>query len=479
MNAKPNILWLFCEDLSPWLPMYGDPTVASPNLERLAAAGTVFTRCYSPAPVCSPARSGIITGCMPTTIGVHNHVTARPGEPAQPLPPHVRTLPELLREAGYYTFNFGKDDYNFDYDRHQLYAGPYETIKFYGAHAVGASGRETAPKDWRSQWRARAPGQPFFGQFTLWGGKNKRQPPTPTDPASVTLPPYYPDLPVFRELIAAHYDHVRITDLEVGEILAALEDDGLLTNTAIFFFGDHGYCLLRHKQFCYEGGVHVPLIAASPGSSLLPAGGSRSGLVSSLDVTATTLAAAGLAIPPWMESRDLFAPGYRRDYVISARDRCDFTIDRIRAVRGERFRYIRNFMTDRPLLQPQYRDRSPQYTDFRDYVRAGRASPVQAQLWSAVRPVDELYDLAEDPHETVNLVDNPGCAHILAEMRAILARWIVATGDRGQVPESREQLQAIFERWGADRCVNPEYDQFRQDSTLAQARGRDYGEFCF
>jgi arylsulfatase A-like enzyme len=399
---------------------------------------------------------------MPTSIDVHQHRSGRPGDPPHPLPAPVRTVPELFREVGYYTFNCGKDDYNFDYDREDLYAGAYEILNFYGARALGVAHTETGPRDWRAQWQARRPGQPFFGQFTLWGGKNPRKPDRPTEPATVTVPPYYPDIPTYREQIASHYDNIRVTDLEVGEIMAALQADGLLEDTIVVFFSDHGPGLLRHKQFCYDGGIHVPLIvAAPPRLSRAEAGSVREDLVSSIDVAATTLAMAGLAAPDWMEGRDVFAPAYGRDSVISARDRCDYTIDRIRSVRTKDYKYVRNFMTDRPLMQRQYRERGAPFTEFRQYVLDGKASAVQAALWSENRPGEELYDLRSDPHETVNLAASPECRAVLETMRKILEEWIEETDDKGQYPEPEASLKAVFDRWGPEKCVNPEYDRFR------------------
>ncbi len=129
----PNILWLFCEDVCPWMSLWGDDTVPTPHLQKLVADGTLFKNAFSVAPVCSPARSGLITGCMPTTLGVHQHQSARgEGNPIY-LPPRVRTLPEIFRAAGYHTYNHGKDDYNFTYDRRRLYDGEYEMHRLYGA----------------------------------------------------------------------------------------------------------------------------------------------------------------------------------------------------------------------------------------------------------------------------------------------------------------------------------------------------------
>jgi arylsulfatase A-like enzyme len=137
-ERAPNVLWILVEDMSPWMPAWGDCTVATPNMERLAGRGTVYQNCFSVAPVCSPSRSGLICGCYPTRIGVHHHVGSRLEEPALELPVPIQTVPELFKAAGYFSYNLGKDDYNFIYDREALYHGAYETPKFYGHHHEGS-----------------------------------------------------------------------------------------------------------------------------------------------------------------------------------------------------------------------------------------------------------------------------------------------------------------------------------------------------
>jgi arylsulfatase A-like enzyme len=445
---RPNVLWIFVEDMCPWLGCYGETLIETPHLDRLAAEGAVFKNCYAPAPVCSPCRSAVITGCMQTSLGLHQHRSSRSEDALIHLPAHVTTLPELFRSAGYYTYNHGKDDYNFLYDRSKLYAASNPKKGFYGRTGKG-------------DWTERKPGQPFFGQITLWGGKNSGRVDDPLDEARVKIPPYYPDTAEYRRQYALHYDQIRKTDLEVGEIIDRLKKDGLYDNTIIFFFSDHGFRMPRHKQFCYEGGLHVPLLIAWPGrpDKIMP-GNTREDLCSLLDVTATTLALAGLDVPEWMESKDLFSPDFSREFVIAARDRCDYTIDRIRSVRTERFKYIRNFMTDRPYLQPQYRDGRGYMMELKRLFNQDRLSKAQARFVSGERPSEELYDLEKDPHEIRNLAGDPDHAATLDEMRNLLEKWMKETDDQGRYPESDESLKVILDRW-KEKCVNPEFDGVR------------------
>ncbi len=441
---KTNILWLFCEDVCPWMSMFGDDTVETPNLCKLAEDGVVFENCYSPAPVCSPARSGIINGCYPATIGVQNHVSSRINEP--PINLDVKSLPQIFKENGYYTYNFGKDDYNFNYKREDLYSGDYVLNGFYGFEGTNGD------------WSDRGKDQPFFGQITLWGGKNKKPQVKQADPNKVKVNSYYPDTELFKEQYINHYNQIMITDDEVGEIVKRLKDEGLYDNTAIFFFSDHGYCLLRHKQFLYDGGIHVPLIIKLPKGDLK--GTIRRDMVSSLDVFATSLSLAGISLPKKSDSKDLFASDYKRDYVVSARDRCDFTIDRIRSVRTNEYKYIRNFMTDRPLMQAQYRDRTPQYKEWFELKEQGKLNENQLKAVMDERPAEELYHLKYDPEELNNLAEKSEYKEILEQMRKDLDEWIEMTGDK-PYQEDDEQLKVLLERWGEDRCINPEYDKLK------------------
>ena len=206
----------------------------------------------------------------------------------------------------------------------------------------------------------------------------------------------------------------------------------------------------------------MPFVVSAPGNSKILnrlgiKKGIRSDMMTLMDVTATTLAFAGIEIPEYMESRDIFAEDYHRDYIVAARDRCDFTIDRIRAIRTKEFKYIRNFMTDRALMQPQYRDKAP----LQEFMSEWQSGAKFSDEWlSSERPAEELYDVVNDPYEIENLADNPKYAEQLQRMRDTLNRWIIATDDKGQYPESKEQLRVLLERWG-DRCVNVEYNAVR------------------
>tara|TARA_R110002072_G_scaffold302999_4_gene491159 strand:+ start:12163 stop:13629 length:1467 start_codon:yes stop_codon:yes gene_type:complete len=452
---RPNILWIYVDDMSDWMGCYGDPLAQTPHIDSLADGGVTFQHAYMPAPVCSTTRSALITGTMQTTHGLHQHRTMI----RKPLPDGLLTIPELFRKAGYLTFNEAKDDYNFQRDRSLMYSPEFKRPprKQVNGHIVG---RDVT-------WLKQLKGKSFFGQIQLKGGKFEGETgsnfPAKSRVAEnlVTVPPQYPNHEVFRNAIARHYEQIAETDAQVGAIISALKTYELWDNTAVFFFTDHGGPLPRAKQFLYEDGTKVPLIVHWPkgAAHITRHGDSRPDLVSGIDITTSSLGLAGIAIPDFMEGRDLFADELQpRSYVISARDRMGNAIDRIRTVRSARFRYLRNYKLDRALYQPQYRDGYATFTTLRELHAQGKLTPLQASYFDVEsRPKEELYDLENDPHQTVNQAHNPSFKSVLNEHREVLDQWEAETDDKGRYPESHESLKLVFKS-SQGKCVNPEYD---------------------
>lgn len=422
--AKPNIVWVVVEDMSPHFGCYGETTIETPNVDKLAAEGAMFTQAFVTAPVCSTCRSALITGMYQTSIGAHHHRSGRGTEKIH-LPEHVQLVPKLLQDAGYFTANgynvgpkkpprkgkprIGKTDYNFQWDE-----SVYDSNDF----------------------RDRQPGQPFFAQIQLKGGKGRtNNTPKPIDPADVVLPPYYPDDPVIRDDWAQYLNAVMNTDIEVGKLMDLLREEGVADNTYVFFMTDHGISHARGKQFVYEEGMRIPLIVWGPG---IAPGTVRDDLVVHIDMAATSLEMAGIEIPDYMQARPLFGPKAKpREYVVCARDRCDETVDRIRGLRTDRFKYIRNFYPARPYLQPcAYKDKKPIIKTLRKLHAEGKLNRDQMLIMAPFRPEEELFDLQADPHELNNLAANPAYRETLIELRAKLNEWISETGDQGQEPES-------------------------------------------
>lgn len=445
-----NILWIYVEDTNPWMGCYGDMTVPTPNIDKLAAEGTRFDRAYMTSGVCSPTRSAIITGMYQTSIGAHEHYSSFSvwrGDTMEIWDPNhltVKTLPEIFKTAGYYTFNEGKEHYNFVYRSEDLY------------DRKAGNGFKGAQDG--SEWTGRKNDQAFFGQIQLSGGKHPN-PPNLVSASDVDVMPYYPDNDIFREEVAHHYNTIAKLDDIVGDIMKRLEEDQLLDNTVVFFFSDHGSRLPRHKQFLYEGGIKVPLIVRGPDIAKNEV---REDLVSSLDISATTLSLVGITPPKTMHGMNFFDNGFNREYVIAARDRCDFTIDRIRTVVTDSYKYIRNFMTDKPYMQANYRSDWGTLKNLKELYDKGELNEIQARFASDDRPAEELYDLQNDPHETINLVNSFQRDHAmeLAKHRDILYKWILDTDDKGRYPETDDALRAVLDRWGV-QAVNHEYKRVR------------------
>jgi arylsulfatase A-like enzyme len=466
--TRPNIVWIIVDDMSANFSCYGEKLIATPNVDRLAKEGTRFSHAFVTAPVCSPCRSALITGCYQTTIGAHHHRSGRGVEKIH-LTGGVVPVPVLFQQAGYYTciggpvgestnanLKQGKTDYNFEWDP-KMYDG--------------------------TDWSGRKPGQPFFMQVQLHGGKHrtnkvstddawakrvKRELGEPTKAAAVTLPPYYPDDAVLREDWARYLDTVRHTDKEVSDVLARLEREGILDQTVVCFMTDHGISHARGKQFLYDEGTHVPLVLRGPG---IERGTVRDDLVEHIDLTATSLALAGIAIPGWMQGRDLLAKNYEpRKYVFAARDRCDETVEHLRSVRSERYKYIRNYLNERPHLQPnRYKDSKDIVQRLRQMHAAGQLNELQEMLlFSPTRPKEELYDLTADPHELNNLAGDPGQQSTLAAMRAQLAAWERGTNDQGVQPEPAAMYESDMAVYlgGPKRATTPEGQLLRQNIEL-------------
>ncbi|HEY1603291.1 MAG TPA: sulfatase [Pirellulales bacterium] len=443
---RPNILWLITEDMGPELACYGTTQVETPHIDRLAAQGVRFTRAFSTAPVCSASRSAFITGMYQTTIGAHNHRSHR--DDGFSLPDGVEIISRRLRDAGYFTANVK-----------QLLP------------AVGFQG--TAKNDWNfhvqgqpfdsSRWEELADHQPFYAQVNFQESHRPFQAPPHADPAQVVVPPYYPDHPITRADWAGYLDAISEADRKIGRVLAQLETDGLANDTVVIFFGDHGHCHVRGKQFCYDEGLHIPLVIRWPKNFPAPAGFNAGTvddrLVAAIDITATTLAMAAIDKPATMEGRVLY--GNHRDpdrtYVFGARDRCDETVFRLRTVRDARYRYIRNYTPEQPFLaQNLYKEKSyPVWNLIKELHAAGKLTTAQDALAQPTMPAEELYDVQSDPYEVHNLAGSSATQEALARLRATLDAWINETHDQGREPEPPDQARKLSRDGRMNATSNP------------------------
>ncbi|MDN5216967.1 sulfatase [Fulvivirgaceae bacterium BMA12] len=427
-EARPNILWLVAEDLSPVLPPFGDSTVVTPNISRLAAEGIRYTNVFSPSGVCAPSRAAIATGMYPSHIGAHHMRNGGSKKylpegvtPYEALPPAgVKMHSEYLRRLGYYCSNNSKEDYQF-------------------RKSVTAWDESSA----KAHWRNRKPGQPFFAIFnfgvthesriwakaedSLWIDEN----------LEVPVPPYLPDNEVGRKDVRRMYSNIKEMDHQVGEVLKQLEEDGLLDSTIIFWYADHGGPLPRQKRLLYDSGIKLPLIIRYPDKQ--GAGEIDDRLVSFIDFKPTLLSLAGLEPPANLDGR-AFAGKYedktKRQYVHGAADRFDERYDMIRAVRDKRFKYLKNFRPEQGYYLPvSYREQMPVMQELLRLRDSGGLNEAQGLWFRPTKAVEELFDTQSDPHELKNLADDPGYKDKLEELRQECDRWMLEIDDKGLMTE--------------------------------------------
>ncbi len=433
-GRRPNILWISNEDMSLRLGAYGDPVARTPVLDRLARESVRYTHAFTTAPVCAPSRAAIITGMYQTTIGAQHMRTSEdrvpelPG-PYQAVPPfYVKAFPEYLRAAGYFTTNRAKTDYQFG-------------LPFTIWDEVGRG----------AHWRNRPDkGQPFFSVFNLEvTHESQAFPSSParkgkrlvTDPASVQVPPFYPDTPAVREELARLYDNIADMDGRVGELLQQLEDDKLADNTIVFFWSDHGDGIPRAKRSLYDSGLRVPLMIRWPkalGSPFAP-GSVRDELVSFIDLAPTVLSLAGVEIPTHLQGRVLVgaAAAPPPEFVFGARDRMDIEYDMMRSARDGQFLYIRNFAPELPYAgHIIYRNQSAIMQDWFRLQAEGKLTGPAALWMRTHRPAEELFDTIADPHQIHDLSADPAHHDRLVKMRDAVTAWMTRSADQGLINEA-------------------------------------------
>ncbi|NND33102.1 MAG: sulfatase-like hydrolase/transferase [Saprospiraceae bacterium] len=427
-NSRPNILWITCEDISPAWGCYGDSLATTPNLDAIASKGFYFTSAFSNAPICAPARSTLITGLYATSLGTQ-HLRSE-----IPVPADMKTLPEYLSENGYFTSNNAKTDYNFSPDGRWSESGG-------DAH-----------------WRSRNTNQPFFSVFnfgiTHEGHANSAKPEDTEplavkhDPKEMIIPPYYPDTEEFRKIIAHQYDLITVFDQEVGKLLDQLEADGLYDETIIFIFSDHGYGLPRYKRWLYNSGMQVPFILYVPdkyrelASNLK--GSAIGSMVSFVDFAPTVLTLAGVEIPKLMEGNNFLGEAARMStYTYGFRDRADDAYDMSRSVFNGRFLFVRNFMPHKPYIQNAliFNENKRSYLELHKLRMAGSLGPEPLKMFNE-KPVEELYDLKNDPAELNNLIDDKRYVNVAKILRGVLFKHMLDTKDTGLMNEGNMMVRS-------------------------------------
>ncbi len=436
----PNILWLVSEDNSPLLGCYGDEFATTPNLDKLASEGFLYTHAYANAPVCAPARNTIITGVYACSNG-NQHMRSY-----YPKSESVKTYPEYLRKAGYYCTNNAKTDYNTNtIDPNEIWD-------------------ESSNK---AHYKNRPDEKPFFAVFNTNIShehcifKSIPNEDLRHNPEEVKIAPYHPATPEMKHDWAQFYDKVEDMDTWIGDKLKELDDWGLAENTIVFYYGDHGGILARSKRYVYETGTRVPFIIRIPEKYkyLFPAEKINSKvdrLISFVDLVPTLLSIVGIEIPDYLQGSAFLGKQKTADpeYVYMFRGRMDERYDMCRAVRDKEYRYIRNYMPYRIYGQHiNYLWRAPSIGSWEQAYLNGECNKTQSVFWES-KPVEELYDTENDPWEINNLAENPDYKKVLERMRAANKNWVTKIKDTGFIPEADR-----VERAGDI----PMYDYMRSD----------------
>jgi arylsulfatase A-like enzyme len=446
--ALPNILWLTFEDSSPHLGCYGDKNAVTPNLDALAHRGMRYKTAWSNAPVCAPARTGIISGRWAPSDG------AEQMRSEVPLPKGHQMSAQIMRELGYYCTNADKEDYNLTKP-----AGVWD---------------ESSP---RAHWKNRKDGQPFFAIFnSTRSHESQIRKPGHTlshDPAKVEVPPYQPDTPEVRKDWATHFDNVTTIDREFGKHLAELEKAGLTEDTIVFAYSDHGTGMPRSKRWAQSSGLRVPFIVYFPEKwkHLAPkdyaVGSESQRLIQFIDLAPTLLSLAGRAAPDYMHGR-AFAGQYQAEapnYVYGFRGRMDERYDMVRSITDGRYVYVRHFMPHLPEGQKlEYMFQQATTVVWYDLFQAGKLSAVQSAMWKE-KPSEMLFDLQSDPHEVTNLAAAAEHAPTKQRLSSALTDWLVSKRDLGFIPEAQRLADAAGQS-PADASVDAELQKQRAAAAL-------------
>jgi len=423
---QPNILWISCEDISPNLGCYGDTQAVTPNLDQLAARSVLYTQAFATTGVCATARSTLITGMYPSSIG-SQHMRCK-----TTLPKNIRPFTTYLRRAGYFCTNQSKQDYNF-----KTPADSWDVGKGFKAH-----------------WKNRRPGQPFFAVFnfldthesrirgrtrhTIQLTDKERHQPNQTSP-----PPYMPDTPLIRKDWARYLDLITMMDkVEIPNRLAELTRAHVADNTIVFFFSDHGAGVPRAKQFIYDSGMQVPLMIYFPPKwrhlSPKKPGSTVDRLVSFVDFGPTVLSLAGVPVPAHMQGKPFLGSQVvpARKFVYGIRDRMDERYDMSRTVRDTHFKYHRHYLPFVPHFPwLDYMEQLDSSKELRRLKAAGKLTDGPAFFMANTKPVEELYDIRVDPHELHDLAEQPQYRDVLQRMRRTHLAWVRETVDTGLLPE--------------------------------------------
>ncbi|MEK9604479.1 MAG: sulfatase, partial [Flavobacteriaceae bacterium] len=456
-NKKPlNILWLVAEDLSPYyLNAYGDSRAPTPNLDRLAREGVVYTNNFSVSGVCSPSRATLATGLYPNSFGAQNMRTLFQQAAAKEVgiidyqavpPPEVKMVSEIMRENGYYTTNNAKEDYQFfkselAWDESSVYAHwrnrPDKETPFFSIFNFGVS-HESGMWNYKKRLYDGDTFPPDRSVKKWWVKyENSNVPILVPQDLDVEVPPYLPQNEIGKNAMRRMYTNIIRMDKGVGMILDQLEEDGLLEQTIVVWYSDHGGPLPRQKRLLYDSGLKVPMIIRYPNKER--AGERDDRLTSFVDFPPTLLSMVGIQAPSYMQGQAFegeFRAETPRKFIHGHADRFDESVDMIRAVRNKKFKYLKNFYPNLPYYLPlAYRENMEVMQELLRMRDAGELDENQAQWFRQSKVKEELFDTENDPHELNNIADDPKYADVLNSLRTECDRWMKAIDDKGFINE--------------------------------------------
>lgn len=428
-QESPSVIWIVCEDISPFIGVYGDPIVRTPNIDQLSSESERFNRVYTTAGVCAPSRSAFITGMYPMSIGTQHMRTLNenpaakiPGIPLKysaVLPENVKAFPEYLRAQGYYTSNNSKEDYQF-----------IAPVTVWDESSPAAS------------YINRNDNQPFYSVFNLARTHESQmmvqQDSLGYDPEDMVVPQFLEDTEITRKDLALLYTRIEEMDSDLGEIISQLKKDGVYDNSYIFFFSDHGGLMPWTKREILERGTHIPFMVKYPKGK--NRGKVNNELINSVDFAPTVLSIAGIEPPKHMQGQAFigkYKSQTKNNYVYAARDRFNIKYDRVRSVSDGTFRYVFNFETKKPkYMDLRFRKGIRTMKEILEHKAEGSiTNPYLLDWFNETKPQEELYYTQKDPDEVHNIADNPEFSTKKEELKKALFDWIEKVGDLSEVSE--------------------------------------------
>jgi len=438
--SKPNILWLVMEDTSPYsIGCYGDTYAHTPNIDRIASEGIRYGRAFSTNSSCAPSRSSLITGVLATCLGTGCQRSMHD------IPDFIKGFPTFVREAGYYTSNHSKTDYN------------------------TSAAKRLIKESWTKQggrYEDSPQGKPFFSVINfayshqsmemvssyekyLEKVRNKLSEEEQHVIEDASIPPYFPQTPISRRTMARVYDCTTMVDKQMGEVLDKLEKDGLADDTIIFIYADHGEGIPRAKCSPVFG-YQIPLIVKFPKKyqHLAPSapGTVCNDIVSFEDFGPTVISLAGGKIPSYMKGHVFLGKDREpaaRSYTFGSVHRTAEVIRNSRTIRTDRYQYNRNYMPHISEMHGTvYFDTSEITPEIKSCYKKGVLTGAALDFADPTTPPEELYDVKKDPHKIRNLVDSPEHSHILNELRGTMHQEIMQRRDVMFLPEYEMAVRA-------------------------------------